>query len=116
MKKTGAKMPLKPKKDVKVTIVRKLLGKSPEKTSFNLHDGRRLQSVLELIDELETMSEEAFREYVTDTENHFANWVEHVFDDKLLAEDMRRIKNKMDTQRTILKHLVRDLLKEKNKK
>ena len=101
----------KPKTTVKVTIVKKTLGKTPEKYSFSLNDGRKLRTIYELIDELETMSEETFRQYATDFENHFANWIEHVFSEKNLAEEMRHIKNRMDTQRALLKHLVRELTK-----
>ena len=96
---------------IKVTIVKKILGKTPEKYRFNLHDGRKLQSVYELIDELETMSEETFRQYATDVENHFANWIEGVFGEKTLAEELRHVRSRMDTQRAILKHLVRELTK-----
>ncbi len=101
---------------VKVAITRKMLGKAPEQYSFSLQDGRKLKSVYELIDELETMTEETFRQYVTDTENHFANWIEHVFSEKSLADELRHIRNRIDAQRTILKHLVRELTKELTKK
>ncbi len=98
---------------VHVTITRKVLGKTPEHYSFHLHDGRKIRSVYELIDELETMTEETFKQYVTDAENHFANWIEHVFEEKNLADEMRKIKNRIETQRTLLKHLVRELVKHK---
>ena len=96
---------------IQVTITKKILGKAPQKYSFNLQDGRKLQTVYELIDELETMSEENFRHFVTGTENHFANWMEHVFSEKTLAEEMRHIHDRIDTQRALLKHLVRELTK-----
>src|SRR5574341_2453368 len=96
---------------VKITIAKKILGRTPEKYSFYLHDGRKLHTIYELIDELETMSEENFRHFVTDTENHFANWIEHVFSEKHLADELRHVKNRIDTQRAILKHLVRELTK-----
>ena len=98
------------KPEVKVTVMTKLLGKAPETKSFVLQDGRKLRNVLELIDELETMSEETFRHYVTETENHFANWIEHVFGEKELAGELRHITNKTDSQRAVLKKLVRHLL------
>ncbi len=103
----------KPK--IKVTIVKKILGKTPEKYNFYLHDGRKLKSVYELIDELETMSEETFRQYATDVENHFANWIEGVFGEKNLADELRHIRSRIDTQKAILKHLVRELTKHVNK-
>jgi len=106
VKKTLQKVP-----KISVTIEKKTLGKAPEKYSFNLQDGRKLQSIYELIDELETMSEEAFRNFVNGSENHFANWVEHVFSEKTLAEEMRHVHDRIDTQRALLKHLVRELTK-----
>jgi hypothetical protein len=98
---------------IKVILIKKILGRAPEQYSFYLHDGRKLKSVFELIDELETMTDETFRKYVTETENHFANWVEHVFSEKSLADELRHLQNRIDTQRAILKHLVRELMKTK---
>lgn len=115
-KRKASKGRSKPKSTVKVKITRKVLGKAPEEYNFVLHDGRRLESVYELVDELETMGEDAFRHYVNEAENHFANWVEHVFDEKHLASHMRRMQNKIDTQRALLKHLVRELLHEVKQK
>lgn len=109
-RKVTAKKPV-----VKVTITKKVLGKAPEECSFYLSDGRKLQSVYELIDELETMTEDSFREYVNEFGNHFANWMAHVFDENHLAEEMRKIQNRMDTQRLLLKHLVKELIGEKAK-
>lgn len=110
MKKTK-KIAKKPQ--VKATITRKVFGKAPEKYRFNLNDGRKLQSVYELVDELETMADETFKHYATDAENHFANWIENVFGEKTLAEEIRHVHTKVDTQKAILKHLVRELIKQK---
>lgn len=98
---------------MEVTVTTKLLGRAPETKMFVLHDGRKIKNVLELVDELETMTEEDFRKFVNETENHFANWIEHVFDSKDLAEEMRTIHNRIDTQRAILKKLVRELVSAK---
>jgi len=98
---------------VKVTITRKVLGKAPETKTFYLKDGRKIRTVYELIDELELMTEDTFKHYVSDIENHFANWLEHVFNEKNLAGELRQIKGRMETQRALLKHLVRELVKQK---
>jgi hypothetical protein len=92
-----------------VTITTKSLGKAPEEKTFVLKDGRKLRTLYELVDELETMSEGIFREYVNDMKNDFANWIEGVFGDKALAADLRKIKNRIEAQHALLKHLVRDL-------
>ena len=87
----------------------KTLGKAPEEKTFVLKDGRKLRTLYELIDELETMNDDLFRDYVNDSKNDFANWIEGVFNDKPLANELRLIKNRIDTQRAVLKHVVREL-------
>ena len=96
---------------IKVTVTQHILSKAPESKSFTLKDGRKIRNVLELVDELETMTEDNFKHFVTETENHFANWIEGVFDTKDLARELRTIHTRMDTQRAILKKLVRELIK-----
>lgn len=98
---------------VKVTIERKIFGKAPEKHVFYLKDGRKLETIYELVDELETMREEMFKEFVNEADNHFANWIEHVFGEKSLADELRHAHDKIEAQRAILKHLVRELIKAK---
>jgi len=115
-KKTAPTKKKTAKPSVKVTITRKALGKAPETHTFYLQDGRRLDSLYELIDELETMTEHTFQHYVNEFENHFANWVEHVFHDRPLAHEMRLINDRLETQRALLKHLVRELTKEVHEK
>jgi len=108
-KPVNAKRSAKPK--IEVTIRKNVLGKAPQEHHFVLQDGRTVKTVYQLVDELETMSEEMFRHHVNDFKNDFANWIEHVFDEKHLADEMRYIEDRLDTQRAILKELVRTLTK-----
>ena len=94
---------------IEVHVVRKTLGKSPEEHHFILHDGRKLKSLYELVDELETMSEDAFKEYVSDFKNDFANWARDVFHASDLAEEMTHVKNRFETQKAVMKHMLRDV-------
>ncbi len=114
--KRGKQKRTKTKPKITFTITRKTLGKTPEQYTFQLTDGRKIKSVYELIDELETMTEDTFKKFVTGTENHFANWIEHVFSEKTLADELRHVHNQIDTQRALLKHLVRELTKENAKR
>jgi len=93
---------------VEVHVVRKTLGKAPEEYHFVLHDGRKLKSLYDLVDELETMSEDAFKEYVSDFKNDFANWTRDVFKASDLAEELTSVKNRFETQKAIMKHMLRD--------
>lgn len=94
---------------IEVHLVRKTLGKTPEEYHFVLHDGRKLKSLYDLVDELETMSEDAFKEYVSDFRNDFANWTRDVFHAPDLAEEMTHVKNKFEAQKAIMKHMLRDV-------
>lgn len=94
---------------VEVTVMGKSLREAPEKFHFVLHDGRHLRSLYELVDELETMGDDAFRGHANEFKNDFASWVRDVFDEKHLAEEIARVQHRIDAQRAILKHLVREL-------
>lgn len=108
--KSTVKEALKPTTEkVEVHFVRKTLGKAPEEYHFVLHDGRRLKSLYELVDELETMSEDTFKEYATDLRNDFANWTRDIFKAPDLAEELNRVKNRFEAQKAIMKHMLRDV-------
>jgi hypothetical protein len=107
----GAQHLARPKQSIEVTVTTKALGEAPQQYHFILSDGRHLKSLYELVDELETMGDDAYRQYVNEGKNDFANWISDVFDERHLAEDIRRTQQRIDTQRAILKHLVRELRK-----
>lgn len=110
-KKATQQRAAKPKEEIQVIIKQKLLGKAPEEKSFVLHDGRKLRTVYELIDELERMTDEQFREYVDGFRNDFANWIRDVFEAPSLAEEIAKTSHRIEAQRAILKELVRELKK-----
>lgn len=105
-----------PKAVAHVYIYKKELGKAPETQSFVLKDGRKLKTMYELIDELETMPDETFREHVNEWKNDFATWIKDVFQAPNLADEIRHIQNRIETQRHLLKHFVRELKKIAEKK
>ncbi len=95
---------------VEVIIKKKILGEAPEEHHFVVADGRKLKNILELADALETMSEEIFRHHANEFKNDFSNWVKDVFYDHSLAEDISRAKNRLETQITILRRMVKELM------
>ena len=97
---------------IEVSIKKQVLGQAPEEHHFVLKDGKRLASVLQLVDELETMSEDIFRHHVTFDKNDFSNWLRDVFKEPNLAEEMRHISEQMEAQRVLLKHVMRKIIKE----
>ena len=98
-----------PKKQVHVTVRRKVLDRAPEEYAFVLDDGRRLHSLFELIDELETMNEETFRRFVNHSKNDFAAWVSDVFEADDVAEEIRGFDERVATQRALMKAIIREL-------
>ena len=77
----------------------------PEKY-FYLEDGGVLKNIKELAMKLDSIEDEIFRRHVNELKNDFANWIEHVFKEKKLAERLRELKDKKDFQIELLKFLV----------
>ncbi len=96
---------------IRVSIQKKVFGEAPEQHEFVLHDGRKLNTVYQLIDELETMSEEVFQHHVNGERNDFANWLSDVFDEQSLADEINAVHDRIATQRALMKKLMRELQK-----
>ena len=96
---------------VSVKVVEKRSGEAPEEHAFVLKDGRKLRTMYQLIDELETMPDPIFKEYVTPFKNDFSNWLKDVFQERDLAEEIKGMRERMDTHRAVLKHVIRELKK-----
>lgn len=111
-----AKPAVKLKPVVKVVIEKKILGHAPEKHYFVFNNGKKMRNLYQFIDELEHMHEDVFKQHVNESKNDFANWIEHVFEGKGLADELRQIEDRLDTQRAVLKELVRQLTIAQKKK
>ncbi len=99
----------KPKKIECVSIEISILKKAPKKNEFVLADGRKLNDLKELAFALGDMADDVFWHHVNDARNDFASWVDCVFEDKELAEELNKVKDKFNTQLEILKHIVKKL-------
>jgi hypothetical protein len=108
VKKAAAKR-AKPHRHIEVVFRRKEFGKAPVEKHFVLHDGRKIGSLFQLVDELETMSEDAFRQYVTEWKNDFASWARDVFETPALADEIQQMRSRVDVQRAVMKHLLREI-------
>tara|TARA_Y100000310_G_scaffold345591_1_gene467002 strand:- start:2552 stop:2926 length:375 start_codon:yes stop_codon:yes gene_type:complete len=94
-----------------ITIKKKVLGEAPQEFHFVLNDGKRLKSIYDLIDSLEDMAQDTFTHHVNEMKNDFASWVEDIFDEKNLSKELKKIHDKLETQRTLLNHMVKELRK-----
>lgn len=100
---------LQPRRRIEVIFSKKEYGKAPVEKHFVLQDGRKIGSLFQLADELETMGEETFRRYVTELKNDFATWARDVFDVPALADEMQKVRDRIGMQRAVMKHLLRDI-------
>lgn len=88
---------------------KKMLKPVSAEVCFVLHDGRTLNSIYELIDELEVMQDDVYGEYLHEGVNDFANWVKDVFEEPLLAKEIEHSRKAIDAQRAVLKAVIREL-------
>jgi hypothetical protein len=86
-----------------------LLRKAPEDKEFDLIDGRKIKDIKELAYALGDMADNVFWHHVNDARNDFVNWVQDVFEEKQLAEELSKTRDKVNAQVTILKHIVNKL-------
>ncbi|MAF35304.1 hypothetical protein CMO91_05660 [Candidatus Woesearchaeota archaeon] len=102
--------PMPRRKTTKKSRVKKqIFGGIHADSSFVLKDGKSLRSVYELIDALETMHQETYKHHVSEDNNDFANWVRDCFGEPGLASHMEKMRTQQETQKVLLKHMVREL-------
>lgn len=87
----------------------RLLEKVPPEVAFYLVDGRRLDSVLELVDALETMPEDIFRHHVNDVRNDFAHWITDIFREPCLGDVLKNCSDRRSAQVALLRSMVEKL-------
>lgn len=68
---------------------------------FQLHMGAGLNSLKDLAEALDIMSEKTFGHHVSDKKNDFASWVKEVLEDERLADDLEKCK----TRQSVLKKI-----------
>ena len=66
----------------------KILSDAPNDSTFNTKHGE-VQNLRELRNLLYKKGKVFYREYVTETDNHFASWIENIFGDEELAHALR---------------------------
>ena len=95
----------KVKKITKATIKKNLKKKLPEHHYFVMVSGQKVKNVKELADTLEAIDEELFRHHVNDVKNDFSNWIQDIFEETDLAEELKKEKSKDKTRLIIYKHI-----------
>lgn len=77
-----------------------------EENYLVLADGRVIRHVAELASCLDLLSTEVFQAHVNDLRHDFADWVERVFEEKVLADRMRGIDRARYLQLEIYRYLT----------
>lgn len=88
----------------------------PEQKRFWCQDGRTLKNLDELGNALQSMTEKTYRHHVSEGKNDFANWTEHVFGKKKLAEEMRKVKTKKEMAKAVINRNKKERAKKTDKK
>ncbi|MDZ7726277.1 MAG: hypothetical protein U5L75_01715 [Candidatus Campbellbacteria bacterium] len=109
-KKTTRKVPVRKapaKKSSSSRTRKKRLVIAPPETAFFAVNGAVLYSLLDLYNELATMSDEEFSFHAGDESNHFANWVRDVVKDKSCAKDLQSANTRRKARSVVKKYLVK---------
>lgn len=104
-----------PSRGIEVTVTKKILGEAPEQHHFILKGGRHLKSIQELAGALEVMNDDVFSYHVNDMKNDFATWINDIFNENALANELRKTKNRIETRIKLLQRLVDDVIREGRK-
>ena len=96
----------KRKRTIKRDIKTKLKKRISEEKYFVLKNGIKARNVKQLADYLGYLNEDEFLHHCNAERNDFANWVETVFGDHLLAKKLRNVNNKTETVITIYEHVA----------
>ena len=98
----GRIMPKKISEEQARSFLRQL---EPEK-SFWVNNGAVLKNLEEFSSELKSMGPEQFSHHVNSEKNDFANWVNEVIGDQVLAKSLARIKTQKTIARTVGKRVA----------
>jgi len=78
---------------------------APKGQEFWLKNGKSLNSLHMLKEELPSMSNDIYDNHVNDDKNDFAQWVQDSMNDIELAGKMKKAKNKFHMRHIVHKHL-----------
>ena len=91
----------------KVKAAKKDLLKDADKEHyFYLCDGNVIKNVLDLSKHIEKMSDEVFGHHVNDMKNDFSSWINDIYSDEKLANNMLETTDKDKTQIVLLKAVI----------
>ncbi len=72
---------------------------------FIFNNGIRVKNLNELAEQLGKIDKKTFKYHINNKKNDFSNWIEQVFNEKKLADEIREIKNIEETKSKILGYI-----------
>ena len=81
------------------------LGDVPDDKRFWCHDGKFIKNLRELRKALIDMSDETFHYHLGEGRNDFSKWIREVVGDDKLAEDLSKIKSRMQASQAVAERI-----------
>jgi len=72
---------------------------------FVFNNGVRVKNLKELAEHLDKIDKKTFRNHVNNKKNDFSNWINHVFNEKKLADELREVRTIEETKNKILEYI-----------
>ena len=88
------------------SVKKYITGEIPSEERFVTCDGRQLRSIFELVDALDSMSDDAYYYHVNEERNDFSAWIEGSLQEPKLAAAIRDITSRVEMQIVLLKFLA----------
>ena len=93
-----------------ITSKKKLMTTANEQHHFHVADGMKLENLMQLMEYLEKMSDEIYKCHANESKNDFSSWVNDVFEEPELAENLKTSSTKENVQLIIAKKLLKELM------
>lgn len=74
---------------------------------FMRSDGKQIASLIDLADQLHEMADDVFYHHVTPDRNDFATWVNDVFKEAQLAEEIAKTSTPNDSCYVVMRHIIK---------
>lgn len=72
---------------------------------FVFNSGIRAKNLKELAEQLDKIDKKTFNHHVNSKKNDFSNWINHVFNEKKLADELREVRTIEKTKNKILEYI-----------
>ena len=89
---------------------KKLMTTVNEQHHFHVADGMKLENLMQLMEYLEKINDETYKFHANESKNDFSSWVNDVFEEPELAQNLKTASNKANAQLIIAKKLLKELM------